>query len=343
MSAPTMRPGGASRRPVAAKGDIAVEPPPPGRTLPATIRATREGLDLATWIGANRALVDCHLAEAGAVLLRDFTPAALDGFATVISAATAAQMEYRYRSTPRRSLHPGVYSSTEYPASQTIPLHNEMSYARQWPGRIVFGCIVAPEQGGQTPICDSRKVYARIPETTRARFADAGVLYRRCYHEGIDLRWQDVFQTQAQDDVEAYCRAHDIAWEWTARGLVTWQRCQAVARHPASGAMVWFNQAHLFHVSALPPTLREQLVALHGEDSLPRQAFLGTGAPIAEEDLAAIREAYAQESVQFDWQRGDVLLLDNVLAAHGRAPYAGARQIVVGLGDPSETQTAAAG
>ena len=34
------------------------------------------------------------------------------------------------------------------------------------------------------------------------------------------------------------------------------------------------------------------------------------------------------------WQEVDVLLLDNMLVAHGRAPYTGARAILVGMAEP---------
>jgi len=50
--------------------------------------------------------------------------------------------------------------------------------------------------------------------------------------------------------------------------------------------------------------------------------------------LEAIRDAYLKEEVVFDWLEGDVLMLDNLLVAHGRRPFRGPRKIVVGMSDP---------
>jgi hypothetical protein len=42
---------------------------------------------------------------------------------------------------------------------------------------------------------------------------------------------------------------------------------------------------------------------------------------------------YEACAVRFDWQKGDVILLDNMLVAHARDPFEGPRKIVVAMGD----------
>ncbi len=268
----------------------------------------------------------------GAVLFRGFsvpTPLEFKKFAASFGLPLAS---YEFGSTPRSKVFSGVYSSTEYPAHQSIPLHNEQSYTRQWPSLIWFHCMTAALTGGETPLADSRLVYQRIPSAVRDEFAQRELLYVRNYSRALDLPWQRVFNTDRRDEVESYCAANGIEWEWKADDeLRTRQRCQAVLRHPVTGDWLWFNQAHLFHESANEPALRASLLQAVGYDNLPRNVCFGDGSPIADDKLAAIRAAYDQSAFAFPWQKGDVLMLDNLLVAHGRNPFSGERKVIVAM------------
>lgn len=281
---------------------------------------------------ALRPAIDEALAEHGGVLLRGY--AVGDGFRAFAAGFGHPLVSYDFASTPRRKLGDGVYSSTEYPAHQHIPLHNEQSYSRDWPMKIWFHCEVASPVGGETPIADSRLVHDRIDPAIRRRFAAHGVRYVRNSGNGLDVPWQRVFDTGDPAVVEAYCAAHAIACTWKADGeLCTQQVAQAISTHPRTGAPVWFNQAHLFHVSALEPAVREALLEVVPDD-LPRNAYYGDGRAIEDAVLDEIRAVYAETQVAFPWQAGDVLMLDNMLVAHGRAPFAGDRRVVVAMAEP---------
>jgi hypothetical protein len=101
--------------------------------------------------------------------------------------------------------------------------------------------------------------------------------------------------------------------------------------HPISGDEVWFNQAHLWHVSALGERKQLALLRTMREDELPQHAFHGDGSPIDPSDLAAVRAAYAGCEIAFPWRAGDLLLLDNVLVAHGRRPFKGKRRLLTAM------------
>jgi alpha-ketoglutarate-dependent taurine dioxygenase len=190
-------------------------------------------------------------------------------------------------------------------------------------------------RGGETPIADSRRVYQLIDPRIKARFIEKQVMYVRNYGDRFDLRWQQVFQTESQAEVEQFCRRAGIECEWRERDrLRTRQRCQAVAAHPVTGEMVWFNQAHLFHVSNLETSIGAALLEEFREEELPRNAYHADGSPLEASMLDEIRRVYSTEAVSFPWKEGDILLLDNMLAAHGRTPFVGSRKMLVGMCEP---------
>lgn len=282
-----------------------------------------------------RALVARELSRVGALLFRGFPVTSPQAFQRFARELTPELVDYEFGSTPRSRVEGRVYTSTEYPAHQHIPLHNEQAYTREWPLKIWFHCAVAASEGGATPLADSRAVYRRISADLRDRFEAKQVMYVRNYGSGLDLPWQEVFASESRAEVERFCRRAGISWEWKVDGeLRTRQVCQATAVHPQTGEHVWFNQAHLFHVSNLEPAVREGLCAVLAEDELPRNAYYGDGTPIEGDALAEVRQVYREQALEFAWQAGDVLLVDNMLVAHGRAPFRGPRKVLVAMAEP---------
>lgn len=302
-----------------------------GQALPLTI-TSQDKQSLHRINEEHRALALEALQTTGGVLFRNFTVTSPLDFKRFAASFGAPLASYEFGSTPRSKVFAGVYSSTEYPAHQSIPLHNEQSYTRQWPTRIWFHCIQPAQAGGETPIADSRQVFQRINPTIREEFIDRELLYVRNYSSALDVPWQQVFNTKDRARVEEYCASQGIEWEWKTDGeLRTRQRCQAAVQHPLTGEWVWFNQAHLFHLSAVEPALRRTLIDSVGEAQVPRNVYFGDGSPIPDATLDHVRAVYKQSTVTFPWQAGDVLMLDNLLVSHGRTPFSGDRKVIVAM------------
>jgi alpha-ketoglutarate-dependent taurine dioxygenase len=290
--------------------------------------------DLAAVIAGHQAAVDECLLEYGAVLFRGFDVASVEHFERVGDELSPRKLGYLYRSTPRSTVGNGVFTTTEYPPDQEIVLHCENAYQREWPLRVAFCCLVAPPEGGQTPVADLRRVHAAIGGDLMDRFESRRVRYVRHYRPHVDIPWEVVFQTSDRGQVGAYCDAHGIEHEWLdANTLRTAQTNQGIARHPVTGERVFFNQAHLFHTSTLAAEVAASLVNLFGRDRLPRNAYYGDGGEIAPQDLERVRQAFAGAAVEFSWLPGDVLLLDNMQVAHGRRPFRGPRRVLASLLD----------
>lgn len=307
----------------------------PEQPLPLIISPTRSDLDLVTWAGEHREFIDEQLLKHGGILFRGFPVSAVEAFERVIKATAGDPLEYRERSSPRSQVSGNIYTSTDYPPAQSIFLHNEHSYSSTFPLRIFFFALLAPQEGGETPIADTRRVFDRIDPEIRERFLRKKWRYVRNFKEGIGLSWTTVFQTENRDEVEAYCRSHDIELEWKDEDdLRTWQVRPATLQHPQTGEVSWFNHATFFHVSTLAPEIRDALLETFAEEDLPNNTYYGDGSPIEPEVLEQLRAAYLQEKRLFVWQQGDILMLDNILVAHGREPYTGQRKITVGMAQP---------
>jgi alpha-ketoglutarate-dependent taurine dioxygenase len=305
-----------------------------GEPFPLVVRPRVASTNLASWAGDQRERIASLLLEHGAILFRGFEVSDVARFQETVRAVSPDLLDYKERAAPRVEVAPNVFTSTEYPADQPIPLHHEMSYSHNWPTKIWFCCVQPAAAGGCTPIADDRRVFHRIDPEVKRRFLAHRVMYVRNYGGGVDLPWQEVFQTTERAAVEAYGRRAHMEIEWRdGDRLRTRAVRQVVATHPRTGETVWFNHAHMFHVSNLEPGLRAALRAELDADELPRNAFYGDGSEIKDEVLAAIRDVYRTAAVAFPWQRGDVLLLDNFLTSHGREPFSGPRRIVVAMAE----------
>lgn len=308
---------------------------PGGGPLPLVVEPNFGKVDLAEWAANSRDFIAHSLLKHGGLLLRGFGLKDQGDFDRFLSAIELPRMHYMEGATPRTELREKIYTSTEYPADQSIALHNELNYVITWPMKIFFFCVTAAETGGETPIADVRRVYDRISPETRARFHEHGWMLVRNFGEHLSLPWQMSFRVSSQAEMEDYCRRARVECIWKKNGdLETRQVRPAVRRHPQTGEWVWFNHVAFWHNSSLDPEVRKMFLTEFSLDDLPYNTYYGNGEPISDEVAEEIREAYRQETVAFPWLEGDLLMMDNMLVAHGRNPFSGSRKILVAMGEP---------
>ncbi len=309
-----------------------------GITVPATQRAYPaiaspgiDGVELARWLTSEREVVEGWQLQYGAVLFRGFPHAPTAATFREISAAAISQpMAYTDRSSPRTVVDQSVYTSTNYPSGYDIAMHSELSYSHTFPRHLAFFCVRPAIEGGATPLVDTRVVLSALSSATRSRFEKQGVRYTRRLSPSLGMSWQEVYGTEDRAEVEARCNALGVELTWRDDGGVVtqWTR-PAICRHPITAEAVWFNHALFFNVANLDP---EVALSLGSDTASPFETSFGDGSPIDEQTVDEIAQAYRQAESTFSWQPGDLLLLDNMLMAHGRRAYHGERLILVAMG-----------
>jgi hypothetical protein len=232
-----------------------------------------------------------------------------------------------------------------------------MSYMPRLPAKVLFFCLTSPGQGGQTPLVDMRRVYRALDPALRRAFEERGIrqirtLPRRRSPFTVKT-WPEMFETDDRAAVESLCRSEGSEFAWRRDGsLCLIRRAPGIIRHPKTREPVWFNQANVFHDSwswelhrVGRPLLALALAGLEAwrrrrrpPESCPSHCTFGDGSEIPLRDALHLRRVLWDHAEVFDWQEGDVLIVDNRTVGHGRLPYRGSRRILVTLLDPVDRE-----
>jgi alpha-ketoglutarate-dependent taurine dioxygenase len=284
------------------------------------------------WVRQSRTTLNRQAMDHGAVLFRGFplsTDQDLDRFIRAFDYpnfpyADSLSNAVRVNRTER------VFTANEAPPDVTICLHHEMAQTPVYPSRLFFFCEQPAEQGGATPLCRSDVLFERLKEEFPEFVADCetkGLLYTNIMPaendptSGMGRSWQSTFRAETRAAAEQRLQNLGYSWEWLPDGCLrsTTPVLQAVME-VEPGRKTFFNQLiaafHGWKDSRNDPTK----AVTFGDGSLLNPATMDTVAKIAEE-------------LTFDvpWQKGDVALVDNRVAMHGRRTFTGTRKVLASL------------
>jgi len=287
------------------------------------------------WINENQAALKKELSCTGAILFRGFPVDSAETYDTFFNAFGYANFTYKESlSNAVRINHTEfVFTANEAPKHVEIYLHNEMAQTPIYPSIISLFCENAADQGGATAICRSDQMYQKLikvaPEQTQ-KLEQLGIKYTTLMpaddkpESGQGRSWLGTLGVNNKTEAEAKLEKLGYSWEWLADGSLAAQSCKLDAIKTLDGGRkVFFNQ--------IIAAYRGWKGALDD----PSKAFcFGDGSPIGKEFLDHIVESSKQLAYELEWQDGDVAIVDNHLAMHGRMPYSGdrKRKVLVVLG-----------
>lgn len=296
------------------------------RSADATLEAALD------WAQANRARYVAEAEKCGTVLFRGFplkTDLDFDRFITAFGLPNFAY-EDSLSNAVRVNRTPRVFTANEAPPNVTIFLHHEMAQTPLYPSKLFFFCEQAAETGGATPLCRSDVLWERLAAKC-PRFAkdcvEKGLKYSNVmpgendFASGMGRSWQSTLKAQTREAAEQRLRQIGYSWTWLDDGCLraVTPVLQAVYDLP-DGRRSFFNQL---------------IAAYRGwkdaRNDPSKSITFGDGMPL---DHDAVMTACAiADELSFDvpWQNGDVALVDNFVAMHGRRTFTGTRKVLASL------------
>ncbi len=304
-----------------------------GQPFPLALEVSAASLEEACgWAHDNAKDIGSQASKHGAVLVRGLPLASPEDFDAIVTAfglpifsyEESLSNAYRINYTPR------VFSANEAPPEVTIFLHHEMAQTPIYPSKLFFFCQAAPDEGGATPICRSDILWERLHEQ-QCDFAetcrDKGLKYSLTMageadkKSGMGRSWQSTFSVESREAAEARMADLGYTWEWLEDGdlRATTPTLPAV-RDLGDGRGSFYNQL-IAAFKGWKDTRNDPSKAITFGD--------GTSLDPADVEKASV----LADEVTFDisWQPGDLALVDNYTAMHGRRTFKGIRKVLASL------------
>ena len=303
--------------------------------FPLVLACKTPGASLETvcaWVASEREELCRQSAEHGAILFRGFPLTSDLDFDRFVAAFELKNFPYdeSLSNAVRVNRTPRVFTANEAPASVTIFLHHEMAQTPVYPSKLFFFCEQAADEGGATPLCRSdllwEKLARQCPDFARDCVAK-GLRYTNVMpsandpESGMGRSWQSTLRTESRAEAEARLRSLGYSWEWLADGCLraTTPVLPAV-REISPGRKSFFNQ----------------LIAAYcgwkdSRNDPSKSITFGDGASLDRQAVDAAIVLADEFTFDVPWQQGDVALVDNFVAMHGRRTFAGTRKVLASL------------
>ncbi|KAK1266303.1 Clavaminate synthase-like protein [Acorus gramineus] len=270
------------------------------------------------------------LRSSGAVVLRGFPVSTATEFDGAVEAFGYEELPYVGGAAPRTNVVGRVFTANESPPDQKIPFHHEMAQVPEYPSKLFFYCEVEPQKGGETPIVLSHVIYERMKEKYPEfveKLERKGLIYTRILGAGDDPSspigrgWQSTFLTKDKITAEERAARLGMKLEWMEDGVKTIMGpIPAVKYDESRGRKIWFNSMVAAYTGW--KDVRNDPV---------KAVTFGDGTPLPAEIIEDCLKILEEESVAIPWQKGDIMLIDNLAVLHSRRSFNPPRRILASL------------
>lgn len=292
------------------------------------------------------------LASHGTLLFRGLPIHTAADFGRFASAFGFAPHEVIGNVIVRPAYAPNVTTANEATRNVQIYSHNESAHVPNAPAYVFFCGYRVPQagHGGESPASSSLELFHRaeleMPEFVR-ELRDKGILSRLVYKTdkqypgGASLRdafGKDVLDSddkitrraKMEAQMRRYGRGPHTTWEWIDVGpeeeeLIITHHLPGIRTQPGTNLPSFFTGLAAYWKNREFQRSREVTNSngLAKERGGTMQQLYGDGSPIADHHLARLAAITDELRVLHQWERGDVLVYDNLVAQHGRQGWEG--------------------
>jgi alpha-ketoglutarate-dependent taurine dioxygenase len=235
--------------------------------------------------------------EHGALLLKGFS-GDLEEFRQL--AVDLCPVAVHNDSRNRITLGPAQDIQSASLGTQAFPLHPELSREPWRPDACFFYCISPPVTGGMTTICDGVAIVRNLPADLRERLANRRLKYMLATRVEELQFWLGVSEP---DDVALADPPPHCPYRFERIG----------------GQIVRVFTRPLLHRPMFTDELAFGNFLLFSRFLRGRaNPLLDDGTPVPDEWLHMVKQISDRITAPIEWQRGDLLILDNSRFMHGR-------------------------
>ncbi|MFT5542861.1 MAG: alpha-ketoglutarate-dependent taurine dioxygenase [Glaciecola sp.] len=288
-----------------------------------------------TWISDNLKVLENVLKSSGAILFRGFPVHSAETFDAFSNAFAYPNFTYKesLSNAVRINFTKRVFTANEAPKDVEIYLHHEMAQTPISPSKIFFFCKTAADKGGSTPLCRSDMLFAELvkqaPELAR-EFDSKGLKYTTHmpaeddHESGQGRSWKSTLSVESKEQAENKLAELGYSWKWMKDRSLQ-------ATTPVLPAVVDLakdlGNSEIKSVKVFYNQLIAAYMGWKGVKENPASAItFGDGSHIPIAGLELVASLAEQFTFDLPWQDGDVALVDNYMAMHGRRPYSGERK-----------------
>ncbi|MDY7002853.1 MAG: TauD/TfdA family dioxygenase [Cyanobacteriota bacterium] len=282
-------------------------------------------------------LID-QLSEHGHILIRMDMPLNEDKIIELIGGRENLMSYNEYGTQEREKISGSQFINvTNWRKDLELPPHTELTHHTDFPQYVCFICKQPAQYAGETTIYDCEKAFANLTPSFQQEAMEKNVIFVKKYvkkqnHKKYDFSWEKVLgkNSTAEEAVSHWtklgytCSMYQESENGSTIDIVEIQIKRPIAYHYKGKVCL-----HSSIIGVAPYWYKETW----GDKEPQIIVKWEDGNLLSDEQFRNMEKVFRSARIFYNnYQKNDVLILDNLRIAHGRLPFKGERVVGILMG-----------